>query len=499
MTMKACRDHRQKSKPRIRARKFCTDALAWASTVFVVLFVILPFRQNYTTLFHASAEWFFTESTSPLPSNNTIHLVEGSTKLVPEQPSSPNMVTEKPASHSCTGRYVYVHDLPSRYNDDIVRDCFSLNRWFNMCDSLSNMGLGPRAENSNKFLQDDGWFVTNQFALEVIFRNRMRQYECLTNDSSLASAIYVPYYPGLDVGRYLWGGYNTSLRDSNPLDLVQWLTEKPEWNYMRGRDHFFVTGRITWDFRRESETNSGWGNKLLKLPVVENMTVLGIESSLWSQNEVAIPYPTYFHPSSATEVFEWQNTIRRQKRRYLFSFVGAPRPDDIKSIRGKIIHRCIASRECQLLDCNKFDCMDPVNVIQIFRSSAFCLQPPGDSYTRRSTFDSILAGCIPVFFHPGSAYNQYKWHLPKNSTKYSVFIPEQFVLDGKADIEKILHGISEERVTAMSHRVIKLIPRIIYADPRSRLDSLEDAFDIALKRIIQNVNKIPREASERKK
>ncbi|KAK3003706.1 hypothetical protein RJ639_018261 [Escallonia herrerae] len=229
------------------------------------------------------------------------------------------------------------------------------------------------------------------------------------------------------------------------------------------------------------------------------MTVLGIELSLWSQNEIAIPYPMYFHPSSTTEVFEWQNKIRRQKRRYLFSFVGAPRPHGTKSIRGKIIHQCIASRECQLLDCNKFDCMDPINVIKIFRISIFCLQPPGDSYTRRSTFDSILAGCIPVFFHPGSAYNQYKWYLPKNSTKYAVFIPEQFVLDGKADIENILHGISKERVTAMSHRVIKLIPRIIYADPRSRLDSLEDAFDIAVKKILQNVNKIPREENEGKK
>jgi hypothetical protein len=36
----------------------------------------------------------------------------------------------------------------------------------------------------------------------------------------------------------------------------------------------------------------------------------------------------------------------------------------------------------------------------------------------------MLAGSIPVFFHPGSAYVQYIWHLPKNYTRYSVFIPE---------------------------------------------------------------------------
>uniref|UniRef100_A0A0E0ED15 Uncharacterized protein n=1 Tax=Oryza meridionalis TaxID=40149 RepID=A0A0E0ED15_9ORYZ len=39
-----------------------------------------------------------------------------------------------------------------------------------------------------------------------------------------------------------------------------------------------------------------------------------------------------------------------------------------------------------------------------------------DSYTRKSTFDSMLAGCISVFLHPASAYNQYTWHLPRDRT-----------------------------------------------------------------------------------
>ncbi|KAI3967736.1 hypothetical protein MKX01_039646, partial [Papaver californicum] len=34
--------------------------------------------------------------------------------------------------------------------------------------------------------------------------------------------------------------------------------------------------------------------------------------------------------------------------------------------------------------------------------------PPGDSPPRRSAFDAVLlAGCIPVFFHPGSAYTSF--------------------------------------------------------------------------------------------
>ncbi|XWS09224.1 hypothetical protein CRYUN_Cryun40dG0067200 [Craigia yunnanensis] len=65
--------------------------------------------------------------------------------------------------------------------------------------------------------------------------------------------------------------------------------------------------------------------------------------------------------------------------------------------------------------------------MRVFQSSIFCLQPLGDSYTRRSIFDSILAGCIPVLFHP---------------------------------------------------------------DPRSRLETLEDAFDLAIKGILERIETV---------
>lgn len=44
------------------------------------------------------------------------------------------------------------------------------------------------------------------------------------------------------------------------------------------------------------------------------------------------------------------------------------------------------------------------------RSSVFCLQPPGDMPTRKSVFDSILSGCIPVLFHPLTATYMYEIH-----------------------------------------------------------------------------------------
>lgn len=137
--------------------------------------------------------------------------------------------------------------------------------------------------------------------------------------------------------------------------------------------------------------------------------------------------------------------------------------------------------------------------MKVFQSSVFCLQPPGDSHTRRSAFDSMLAGCIPVFFNPGSAYNRYLWHLPDNHSTYSVFFPAKDVNDLKnVSIEKRLLGISKERQLEMRTKVIKLIPKLVYADPRSRLVT-EDAFDFAVMGIlerIENVRQLIREGKD---
>ncbi|CAH8282514.1 unnamed protein product [Eruca vesicaria subsp. sativa] len=398
----------------------------------------------------------------------------------------------------CRGKYVYMHEVPSLFNEELLKNCWTLSRWTDMCELTSNFGLGPRLPNMEGV---SGWFATNQFTLEVIFHNRMKQYKCLTKDSSLASAVYVPYYPGLDLMRFLWGPF-PSMRDAAALDLMKWLRERQEWKRMDGRDHFMVAGRTTWDFMRTPENESDWGNRLMILPEIRNMTMLLIESSPWNYHGFAVPYPTYFHPSTNEEILQWQNRMRRIKRRYLFSFVGAPRPNLGDSIRSEIMDQCKASRrKCKLLECvsGSQKCYKPDQIMKFFLSSTFCLQPPGDSYTRRSTFDSILAGCIPVFFHPGSAYAQYIWHLPKDIGKYSVFIPGKNVKDGKASIERVLSRIPREKVVAMREEVIKLIPRLMYFNPsgkRGDVGRFEDAFDVAVDGVLGRVEGLRKRIEE---
>ncbi|XWS28826.1 hypothetical protein CRYUN_Cryun25bG0104800 [Craigia yunnanensis] len=255
-----------------------------------------------------------------------------------------------------------------------------------MCECASNLGLGAPLPSNEQLDSKTGWFATNQSLLEVIFHNRMKQCKCLTKDPTVASAIYVPYYAGLDVGRYLW----------DPDGFMR---------VMMQRDH---------------KNESDWGNELLNFSESRNMTMLVIESSPWNNKDFAIP------------------------------------PNFHESIRNEIIDQCLATRrKC-----------------------------------RRSIFDSILAGCIPVFFHQGSAYGQYIWHFTKDYAKYSVLIPANDVKSGDANIERILQRIPREKRLVMSEEIIKLIPKVIYADPSSRLGTIEDAFDLTVKGVFDSVETV---------
>nr|TKV93528.1 hypothetical protein SEVIR_9G231500v2 [Setaria viridis] len=250
--------------------------------------------------------------------------------------------------------YVYIHDLPSRFNEDILRGCGAAGRrWPDMCNDVSNGGLGRPldgvAGDGAALTGANGWYATHQFALDAIFHARMRRYECLTNDSSAAAAVFVPFYAGFDYALHCGGGDgddDNAARDAASLDLARWLVRRPEWRRSGGRDHFLVAGRTTWDFRRRGT------NLLLLLPAIRNMTVLVVESSNpggAAGNDVAVPYPTSFHPRTDAEVLRWQRRIRRSRRRWLMSFAGSPRADDQLSVRSQVIVQCAASPACRQL------------------------------------------------------------------------------------------------------------------------------------------------------
>lgn len=145
---------------------------------------------------------------------------------------------------------------------------------------------------------------------------------------------------------------------------------------------------------------------------------------------------------------------------------------------------------CEVVDCSNGVCEhDPVRYMRPMLQASFCLQPPGDTPTRRSTFDSLLAGCIPVFFEDLSAKSQYNWHLPEEYGEFSVSIPKEEVVFKGLRIVDVLMGIPRTRVEKMREKVLELMPRILYRRHGSSLGlrTQKDAFDIAVEGALQRI------------
>ncbi|CAJ1932917.1 unnamed protein product [Sphenostylis stenocarpa] len=379
-----------------------------------------------------------------------------------------------------SGPLFYIYALPSRFNLGLLQRCENLNIYTNMCPHVANNGLGQP-------LSTPSWYATHQFIGEMIVHARLQNHPCRTWDPHAARLFYVPFYGGLHASS-VFREANLTLRDALAVDLVAFLQSQPWWKRHHGKDHFVALGRTAWDFMRREEGPDFGANIFLNLPTVRNMSVLTVERHPWQgHNQFAIPYPSYFHPKSLPQMLTLQDTIRQRARPHLFSFVGGTRPNLAKAkVRDHIVSQCGASERCVLVPCTSGDarCHNPMAVLEVMSKSTFCLQAPGDSFTRRSTFDSVLAGCIPVFFSEHTAYTQYTWYFPTKRDTYSVFIDEREVNEGKKKIEDVLLGIEEEEVAKMREVVIGLIPKLTYAHPNASGGvGFEDAVDVALQRL----------------
>ena len=219
---------------------------------------------------------------------------------------------------NCEGKYVYIYKLPHEFNEDLVDKCGRLtNNWFPLCGTLTHHGYGPKVnltgfEENQTLVPSHAWYRSEQFSLELIFHHRMKSYACLTSDPTHARLFFIPYYGALDTAFTLFSP-NLHRRDQLAHSLVGWLSGNPTWVEFKGqRRHFMVLGRVSWDFSRNEEessynrSNNGWGSSLLAQVELSNVTKLLIERRTWHHDEMAIPYPTSFHPSSYQDVKLWQ-------------------------------------------------------------------------------------------------------------------------------------------------------------------------------------------------
>ncbi|OEL14573.1 putative xyloglucan galactosyltransferase GT19 [Dichanthelium oligosanthes] len=255
-----------------------------------------------------------------------------------------------------------------------------------------------------------------------------------------ADAVFLPYYAALPYG------LQPALLNSSALHglpLARFLARhQPRLLARRhGHDHyFFFLAAPAWDYSQphDADPRMYGTTSLLRRPELANFTVLTLKSRPWPWQEHAIPHPTSFHPRGVGV-----SGVRGGGAAVVVSKPSKP------NIRGSILAEC-ANRtaadasSCTVVDCSAGACaLDPVVYMRPMLRAKFCLQPPGDTPSRRSTFD---AG-------------------HRRRDHFSVTIPnKESVVLGDVRIADVLAAVPDAEVARMRARLLELAmaPRALY-------------------------------------
>lgn len=271
--------------------------------------------------------------------------------------------------------------------------------------------------------KQDHLYKTSQFALFKIMYERALLDPRRTLDPKKASSFLIPYDFGMDAT--FTQAHGRMRRTQCPLssEVLRLLTQSTHFQANHGHDHTLIVSvnqNMNYFFNAKPCIDmlmACWN--CTKLAIDEYMFIAhnrNFELRNRGINWHAVPFPSDYHYDSSlsptiSSMPPWEQD--ETARPVLVSFVGNIRKFSTvsTSIREALHHQCSNHSECSH-GTYRHDIKANVTGSNVeARNAVFCLQPPGDMPSRKSVFDVVLSGCIPVFFHPLTARLMYEWHL----------------------------------------------------------------------------------------
>ena len=277
-------------------------------------------------------------------------------------------------------------------------------------------------------------YNTSQWALYATFSQRLHSRGCVVSDPADADAFYIPFdlleIKLTEKGPVAWMGATeferTAYRmlvDSTP-DGDRWLARHG------GRDHFMVYGGV----ERHGLSLISPENILDRVPILalEGDSSLG---GLKGAQQLAVPYPSVFHDGEskvgAGTLRPWEYN-RNRSRTHLAFYAGGGHGVAFR-LRAALDAACSADPRCAHEDislaANNIEAQPDqlmARLVKGMMEATFCLQPPGDTPSRKGIVDSVLLGCIPVLFEE-KQLGLWPWHW--RALDASVFLDGSAILD----------------------------------------------------------------------
>lgn len=109
--------------------------------------------------------------------------------------------------------------------------------------------------------------------------------------------------------------------------------------------------------------------------------------------------------------------------------------------------------------------------LDLYRLSQYCMQPPGDMDGRKALSDSILLGCIPVYFNAHLLSEKYQWFFPPAvEQEAALYIPWQEVMQNPSfNVVDYIASIPPEVTVRKQEALSKLAEKVCYAVPPENL------------------------------
>ncbi|KAI8489339.1 hypothetical protein Bbelb_327820 [Branchiostoma belcheri] len=354
------------------------------------------------------------------------------------------------------GFQLYVYDLPAEFNRNIV-SC--VEQATGGCFRLGSSGMGPEfARHGNTSFRR-----THMFALEVILHHKARHSRHRTLDPRAADAFYIPYYSGLAcLCPHLQAG-------ALNRRLVSHLTAR--YPYLsRGKPHLMALGKIE---REQWSADCGF----LALPEAGSIVFAGIEEEFSpalrahfgrkGRPLIVAPYPAFGHLISSSHQDEASHIAGEPGSRDVFVFLAAS-SRNAHRIRTALRPQFLATdRRYSREEARRRDDR-PVWLLTPEVDAPFRLlrTTPGDSPTRKSFYDAVACGCVPVTFtldHPV----RYPFDKVLNYSDFTVTIDGADVTERNSSILDILRNIPPERIKLLQDNLRKVAPLLQYSYPPS--------------------------------
>ena len=396
---------------------------------------------------------------------------------------------------------VFIYELPEKFSGGLI-ECVSQKYGAN-CYDTSDFGYG------RQLYTDHGLSVraTWQFSLELIIHNKLLRSPHRTRNASEASMFYVPYY-----GALASFCYQLQINFTYPINFTEYAGElsiflMQQTQFQDGRPHVMTLGRIEREMRAV-------GYPIMPRSHLHHVVFVGIEQEINDRFRrfytsrlaplIVAPYPSYGHLlGKSGTIPTYLETLYREPRNVFILLAASTRRSS--PLRGILLDQFAKSATrvsytdyfstryngsmtdtiwLQTEECNN---QHENETMSWMKRSVFCLQPSGDSPTRKSFYDAVLAGCIPVIFR--GDYNViYPFETKLNYASFTVSINETEVVH--KHVTRILapfKTVHREKVKTMQQGILNVLPWLQYNYPPDN-NSGPDALDLILQEIVHRFN-----------